>query len=133
MKLFPFSNWQENTFPFLSAIVDESLIPALPPPIDTAFLDSLAAANPVQVYPTVQGTYLAGQSVDATSISVFAVAVSLGQSWLGYLNGSSFSNVPQAYGSPANYTFNGVVYSMQVFFLGSAGIGSLGTGWLLKP
>lgn len=128
MKLFPFSNWQENEFPFLSQIIATGSIPGT---IDTAFLNAMALANSVQKHPTVAGTYLAAQNCGMGEICLLALAVPLGQSWVGFNNGSPFATTPSAYSTPANFTFNGVVYSMQVFTIGAVGIGTV--SWLIQP
>jgi hypothetical protein len=128
MRSFPFSFWQENEFPFLSQIIATGSIPGT---ITTAFLNAMAAANPVQVFGSVAGTYLAGQDCASGEICLLALAVPLGQSWFGYNNGSNLPTGPTPYKSPANFTFDGVTYSMQVFTLGATGIGIV--SWLLKP
>jgi hypothetical protein len=120
MKRFPSSFWQQRNFPFLSQIIATGSIPGT---ITTAFLNAMALANPVQQYVKVEGTYLAGQNCGAGEICLLAVAVPLGQSWLAYNNGSPFGVVPTPYSSPANFTFNGVVYSLQVFTVGSVAAG----------
>ena len=120
MRSFPFSFWQENEFPFLSQIIATGSIPGT---ITTAFLNTMAAANPVQRFPKVEGTYLAGQTCGSGEICLIAVAVPLGQSWLAYNNGSPFGVTPTAYSSPANFTIGGVTYSLQVFTIGSVAAG----------
>jgi hypothetical protein len=127
MRKFPFSFWQEQNFPFLSQILPTGSIPGT---IDTAFLNSMAGANPVQVHSKVAGTYLNGQNCGSGEICLLALAVPLGQSWLGYNNGSPFGTTPSPYSSPANYTFNGQTYSMQVFTIGGVGIGTV--SWLIQ-
>lgn len=128
MRAFPFSFWQQRNFPFLSQILATGSIPGT---VTTAFLNSMAAANPVQKFGKVAGTYLAGQNCASGEICLLALAVPLGQSWVGFNNGSPFPTSPSAYSSPANFTFNGVVYSMQVFTIGAVGIGTV--SWLLQP
>jgi hypothetical protein len=128
---FPFSFWKTpivSGYPFLSQILATSSIPGT---ITTAFLNTMAAANPVQVFPTVEGTYLAGQNCASGEICLLALAVPLGNSWVGYNEGSPFSTTPSPYSSPANFTYDSVVYSMQVFTIGAVGIGTV--SWLIQP
>jgi hypothetical protein len=125
---FPFSFWKNSNFPFLSQIIATASIPGT---IDTAFLNAMSVANPVQVFPEVRGTYLNAQNCGSGEICLLALAVPLGQSWKGFNNGSPFATIPSPYSSPANFTFNGVVYSMQVFTIGAVGIGVV--SWLITP
>lgn len=128
MRLFPFSFWQQRNFPFLSQILATGSIPGT---INTAFLNAMAAANPVQVFPQIEGTYLNGQTCGSGEICLLALAVPLGQSWLGFNNGSPFGTSPSPYSSPANFTHNGTVFSMQVFTIGAVAIGTV--SWRLAP